>query len=165
MRREGTLTRLATAALAITTLALTVAGCGSATLTARALRTQASIVCTRAIRRSESIAPPRANTAGGVFLAKGIAIFGPELSALRRLAPPHALADAYRTALAAAKQQLDALIATEHNLRGGDDPVVAIKQLDVELTPVDARDLEAWRAVGVPDCANLSRLRRSRSGR
>jgi hypothetical protein len=76
--------------------------------------------------------------------------------ALRKLAPPHRLAEAYRAALADANQQLDALIATDHNLQSGGDPVVAIKQLDIELAAINLRDHAAWTIVGVPACANLT---------
>jgi hypothetical protein len=133
---------------------LVLAACGSSTLTAGALRMQAGRVCRTAARRSDRIALPSSNAAGGSFLADGIAVFRPELAALRRLAPPARLAAAYRAALGDAKQQLDALIATDQNLRLGGDPVVAIKQLDVELAAINIRDREAWRTVGAPACAN-----------
>jgi hypothetical protein len=137
-------------------IALALSGCGSDTLSAPALRSQARLVCTTAVRRSDRIAMPGANPGGATFLAQGIAVFRPELGALRKLAPPRALASAYRAALADAAQQLDALIATDHNLRSGRDPVVAIKALDVELAAINARDAQAWRTVGVPACANLA---------
>lgn len=143
-------------AAAIVALGLILCACGASTLTARELRMRASTVCVTAVRRSDRIAPPRSNAAGAAFLARGIAIFTPELTALRKLAPPPRLANAYRSALGEATQQLDALIATEHNLRGGDDPVVAIKQLHVELLAINVRDRSAWRVVGIPACSNLS---------
>jgi len=133
-------------------VAVTLAGCGSTTLSAHAVRTRAALLCTTAIRRSDKIAMPSSTSAGAAFLAKGITVFGSEVQALHKLAPPHELASAYRTALSTATQQLDALIATEHDLRAGGDPVIAIKQLDLELGPINARDRQAWRAVGVPDC-------------
>lgn len=113
-------------------------------------------MCAQAIRRSNRIAIPNTNAGGTTFLARGITVFRPELAALRKLTPPHGLADAYRAALGDSTQQLDALIATELYLRHGGDPVVAIKQLDVELVAVNARDAQAWRAVGVQLCANLA---------
>lgn len=137
-------------------LAACLSGCGSSALTAQQLRTQASALCRTAVRRSDRIALPSANTAGGNFLAHGIAVFRPELAALRKLVPPRRLAEPYRAALGDAKQQLDALIATDHNLSVGGDPVVGIKQLDVELAAVNLRDRQAWRAVGAPACANLA---------
>ena len=142
-------------ALAAILTILVLSACGAGTLSARALRMQASARCTAAVRRSDRIALPRSNAGGAAFLARGIAAFTPELTALRKLAPPRRLANAYRGAVAAARQQLDALIATEHDLRGGDDPVVAIKQLGVELTPINARDRAAWEDMGIPACSNL----------
>lgn len=136
-------------------IALSLSGCGGDTLSARALRTQASLVCSAAVQRSDRIVMPGSNSGGAAFLAQGITVFRPELAALRKLVPPRRLAEAYRAALGDSAQQLDALIATNHNLQSGGDPVGAIKQLDVELGAVNARDRQAWRAVGVPACANL----------
>jgi hypothetical protein len=140
----------------VVALSLCLSGCGSGTLTAGELRTKATVVCRTAVRHSDRIALPSSNTAGSTFLAEGIAVFRPELVALRKLAPPHRLAEAYRAALADANQQLDALIATDHNLQSGGDPVVAIKQLDIELAAINLRDHAAWTTVGVPACANLT---------
>jgi hypothetical protein len=141
--------------VAVTFGAVLLAGCGSSTLTAGELRTRATRLCTTAVLRSNEIALPASTSGGAAFLAHGITIFRPELAALRKLAPPRSLAEPYRVALADAAQQLDALVATDHNLRNGDDPVVAIRQLNLELVPIDARDTASWRAVGVPGCANL----------
>ena len=151
-------------ATAAAALILALAGCGSSTLSARALRTQASGVCASAVRRSDRIALPGSNAGGAAFLAQGIKVFGPELEKLKKLAPPRGLAGAYSTALGDAAAQLDALVATEHDLRGGDDPVVAIRELGDELTAIDARDRAAWRAVGAPTCSNLESPATTRSG-
>ncbi|HWF74824.1 MAG TPA: hypothetical protein VG186_15845 [Solirubrobacteraceae bacterium] len=136
-------------------LALALCGCGSSTLTAQQLRRQASLVCSAAVERSDRIALPSSNEGGADFLDRGITVFRPELTSLRKLAPPRSLAEPYRAALADSKQQLDALIASDENLASGGDPVVAIRQLDVELEAIDARDRQAWRAVGAPVCDNL----------
>jgi hypothetical protein len=141
--------------VAITFGAVLLAGCGSSTLTSGELRIRATRLCTTAVLRSNEIVLPASTSGGAAFLAHGITIFRPELAALRKLAPPRNLADRYRVALADAAQQLDALVATDHNLRHGDDPVVAIRQLNLELGPIDARDTASWRAVGAPACANL----------
>jgi hypothetical protein len=143
-------------ALAVALVALSLGGCGSGVLSAPALRAQARLVCTTALRRSDRIAAPSSNGGGGAFLAQGIRVFRPELAALRRLTPPRSLAGDYRAALADSAQQVDALIATDHYLHAGGDPVVAIRQLDVELSAINARDRGAWRTLGVPVCANLT---------
>jgi hypothetical protein len=141
--------------VAVTVGAALLAGCGSSTLTAAELRTRATRLCATAIRRSNQIPLPASTSGGSAFLSRGITIFRPELAALRKLAPPRSLAGPYRVALADAAQQLDALVATDHNLRHGDDPVVAIRELSLELAPIDARDSASWRAIGAPACANL----------
>ena len=150
------ISRTATACLAAAMTAVALGGCGSDTLTPGALRTRATALCATAIRRSSRIPAPSSNAAGAQFLAQGIAIFGPELSALRKLPPPHELAEAYRVALGDSAQQLDALIAAHSDVVRGHDPVVVIHQLDVELSAINARDLSAWRAVGAPACSNTS---------
>jgi hypothetical protein len=143
------------AAWALVGAAVLLAGCGSSTLSAQALRARATRLCREAVARSDHIHLPASNTSGGAFLAQGIAVFRPELAALRKLAPPSRLAGPYRVALADSGQQLDALVAADHNLRSGEDPVLAIKQLDVELGAINARDQASWRALGAPACANL----------
>ena len=135
---------------------LALAGCGGNALSPQALRTRATRICAQAVRSSDRIPLPASTAGGAAFLAQGIAIFGPELERLRRLVAPPKLAGAYRVALADSKQQLDALVASDHNLRAGGDPVVTVKLLDVELGPIDTRDQASWRAVGAPACANLS---------
>jgi hypothetical protein len=154
----GRLTTLLAAA--IVALALALAGCGTSTLSARALRSRASVVCAAAVRRSNRIPLPGSNTGGASFLERGITVFARELDALKKLAPPPLLANPYRAALGDSRQQLDALIATVHDLHSGGDPVIVIKQLDVELAAINARDRVAWRAVGVPVCANQAVGRR-----
>lgn len=141
--------------VAVLALMLALAGCGSSTLSPRALRLRATRICIEAIRRSDRIPLPGSTAGGAAFLARGISIFAPELARLRKLAPSRSLAARYRVALGDSGQQLDALVASEHNLRTGGDPVVTIKLLDVELAPIDARNQASWRAVGAPVCANL----------
>ena len=156
-RASPVMRRQAVAIFTAAVTALTISGCGGAsTLSARELRAQAGARCESAVRRSDRIAMPRSNSGGAAFLEQGIAIFRSELAALRKLVPPRKLAGAYRIALGDSAQQLDALIATERYLHGGGDPVVAIKQLDVELGAIDARDRAAWTAVGVAVCTNLA---------
>lgn len=150
------ISRTATACLAAAVTAVALCGCGSDTLTPRALRTRATALCAAAIRRSGRIPAPSSNAAGANFLAQGIAIFRPELDALRKLPPPHELAEAYRVALGDSTQQLDALIAAHSDLARGQDPVLVIHQLDVELSAINTRDAGAWQAVGAPTCSNTS---------
>lgn len=148
--------RAVTAGVTVLIIALLLSGCGSDTLSARALRSQARVLCRAAVRRSNRIAMPSSNSGGASFLAQGIAVFRPELDALRELKPPHSLAEAYHIALSDSAQQLDALIATEHNLLSGGDPVDTMNQLDVSLAAIAARDRAAWRTVGVTACTNLA---------
>jgi hypothetical protein len=147
--------RAVTVCAAALWFAIALSGCGTDTLSATSLRARATAICTAAVRRGDQVTPPGSNGAGAAFLARGITIFRPELAALRRLAPPHGLASTYRVALGDTAQQLDALIATHRNLVDGHDSVVAIRQLDVELAAINARDTVAWKAVGAPVCTNL----------
>jgi hypothetical protein len=148
--------RAPTATVAAAAMAVALGGCGSGTLSPRVLRARATALCTTAVRRSDRIPAPSSNSRGAAFLAQGIGIFSTELNGLRRLAPPPGLAGSYRVALDAARQQLDALIAAHANLVRGADPITSVKQLDVELTAIDARDRGAWDALGAPECSNLA---------
>jgi hypothetical protein len=155
MSVSGSIARASVPLMAGALALVLLVGCGSATLSARELRRRATLLCTTAVRRTNGIALPASTSGGATFLARGITVFRPELEALRKLAPPRRLAGPYRAALAEGAQQLDALIATDRYLGQGGDPVVAIRQLDVELGPINARDRAAWQEVGAPACSNL----------
>lgn len=130
-------------------VALAVAGCGSSSLSASQLRARATPICKLAARQLSAIPAPALPSGGARFLSQGIAALAPELSRLRAL---HSTGD--RDALAATTAELGALRSTLRGLRAGNDPVVAIKTLQQQLSPLEARADGDWRALGVLACVS-----------
>ncbi|MGI8715148.1 MAG: hypothetical protein ACR2NR_18590 [Solirubrobacteraceae bacterium] len=133
-------------------IVVVIAGCGANSLSAGQLRTRATRICTLAQRRTARIATPALPSQGARFLGGGVAALAPELTALRRLRAPTDLAAHYRTALTATAQELAALRSSLKGLKAGNDPVVAIKTLQTQLTPLEARAAGAWGALDLPAC-------------
>jgi hypothetical protein len=147
-RRRLPLGLLAGALLA----AVLVAGCGSSTLSGSQLRRRAGQVCTLATQRTDRIRTPTLATQEAAFLSRGIAALAPELTGLRRLHAPGDMADDYRDAVAATASELAKLRSTLKGLRAGNDPVVAIKTLEQQLAPPEARARSAWTTLELPAC-------------
>jgi hypothetical protein len=141
-------------ALAAGAAVLALSGCGSAAPSTSQLRAQATRICQRALARSAGIQPPATPAQTASFLRRGIAVLAPELGALRRLRAPSDQTGQYAAALGAMEQELTTLTATLHALDRGADPLSTINALQRKLTPVEARDLAAWRTLGVPACVN-----------
>jgi hypothetical protein len=134
---------------------LGLAGCGgSNTLSTVALRERATRTCNLARRRTNRIATPTLPAEGARFLSRGIAALAPELTVLDLLRPPTGMASDYQRALMASHGELQALRSALNGLRAGNDPVVAIKTLQQQLTPLEARANGAWSSLGLPACAN-----------
>ncbi len=131
-------------------LAFALAGCGGSSLSASQLRAPATRICNLAARRTSAIPTPTMPGGGARFLTRGIAALRPELSQLRALSS----LGAYRQALDATAAELAALRSTLRGLRAGNDPVIAIKTLQLKLSPLEVRASEAWRALGIPACVN-----------
>jgi hypothetical protein len=131
-----------------------VGGCGATPLSVTQLRSSAARICSLARRQTDRIAAPASPDGTSAFLKRGIAVLKPELSQLRALQPPHQLADEYATSTSAFSQKLGALDGTVHSLAGGADPTVAIKLLQQQLTPIEAREDGAWEALEIPACVN-----------
>ena len=144
--------RLGLVAAALLMVAMLVAGCGSHTLTDSQLRTRATRICKLATRRTDRITTPTAPGQGAAFLSRGIAALTPELTALQRLSAPDDMSGDYRDAVDATGAELTALRSTLKGLRAGNDPVVAIKTLQQELTPAEARASSAWTTLELPAC-------------
>lgn len=146
----------ATTAGALALAALLVAGCGgSVSLSEKQLRSRATALCSAAARRAGRIPTPKAPGGDGiVFLNRGIAAMKPELAGLRTLRAPSELSDVYRTSLVAFSKKIDALEQTVHKLHSGQDPVVAWRTLQQHLSPLEATEDGAWRALQVPACLN-----------
>lgn len=132
--------------------ALALAACGSSGLTDTQLRARATRVCTAASRRTARIPTPDEPAGGTAFISHGLAALAPELAALQRLRAPSDMADDYRRALDATSAELAALRSTLKGLKAGNDPVVAIKTLQQQLTPVEAKAGAAWTALELPAC-------------
>lgn len=132
--------------------AILVAGCGSHTLTDSQLRTRATRICRLAARRTDRIATPTSPGQEAEFLNRGIAALTPELTALKRLSAPDDMSGDYRAAVDATGAELAALRSTRKGLRAGNDPVVAIKTLQQELTPAEAKASSAWTTLELPAC-------------
>jgi hypothetical protein len=128
------------------------AACGSTSVTDSQLRVRAGRICTLAARRTDRIATPATPGQEAAFLSRGIAAMAPELTALRRLRAPGDMADEYRDAVEATGTELAALRSTLKGLRAGNDPVVAIKTLQQQLAPAEAKASRAWTTLELPAC-------------
>jgi len=136
------------------TLSIGVAGCGADSLSAQQLRARAVQICSAAGLRTDAIATPVVPGQGARYLSQGAQALAPELRALNRLRPPRDMTVGFHTALSAGARELRALRSTVRGLRAGNDPVVAIKTLQQELAPLQARADGAWASLGVPACAS-----------
>ncbi|HWE31862.1 MAG TPA: hypothetical protein VG410_00175 [Solirubrobacteraceae bacterium] len=136
-------------------LALTaLAGCGSSSLSDHDLRADAAVACRHASQRLSRIIQPASATAALPFLRRGIAVLGPELAALRRLAPGTDLSAAYHATVAnfgAAVQRVRGTVAV---LTSGGDPVASFTTLEHELTPIVAGENAGWRRLQIPACVS-----------
>ena len=137
-------------------LALAAAGCGgsSSSLSAHALRTAAARVCSVATQRLNRIPTPHVPSQGASFLRRGIDALRPELVALSAMHPDGELGIHFRKARSATGQELTVLQSSLKGLKSGNDPIVAMKTLQTELAPLETQAGTAWRALGVPACAD-----------
>ena len=131
---------------------LALAGCGSSSLSATALRNQAAEVCTTANRLTAAIPTPRSPAASSAFLRRGLAVFEPELASLRVLSAPGDLDQAYAVSLDAFADKLQALSLAITRMRAGADPRTTIAGLAHRLAPLDSKENRAWRALEIPAC-------------
>ncbi len=139
-------------ALSLLTSAAMLAGCGPSALSAGALRSQAGHICAGASHRAEGIPPPASPAGAEAFLRRGIAVLGPELSALRGLAPDRAKADDLRAAVQAFSGQLADLRRAQRHLHRGADPVTTLKTLQRQLDPLRSVENRRWAALQIPAC-------------
>jgi hypothetical protein len=149
-RRHGALAILAATLMATVMAAL--AGCGGDTLGAQELRSRATTACATAGRQINGIAMPSSPAGDRLFLTEGVAALRPELTALKTLRPPRALAGTYTSSLGELGQIVSTLDATAAAVGQGSDPVIAFKTLEQQLAPIEAQQNQAWQALGVPAC-------------
>jgi hypothetical protein len=143
------------ACVAMLAVALATAGCGgSSSISTRQLRTDAGRVCTVATQRLNGIPTPQVPSQASSFLRRGIAALTPEISALAALHPTGEMAVHLRRAQATTERELKVLESTLKGLKAGNDPIVAFKTLETQLAPLETQAGAAWRALGVPACAD-----------
>jgi hypothetical protein len=119
----------------------------------RDLGHDAGAVCRRINHKFKQLRAPTASRAQDVaFLASGISRLGEQLTQLRRIPPPHDVADVYHAALSALGQELLALHAAVKAIHQGEDPAMAYRMLKQQLTPLESQVNDAWRALQVADC-------------
>jgi hypothetical protein len=136
-------------------VALVAAGCGgSSSMSTRQLRARAARVCTVATQRLNGIPTPEVPSEGAAFLRRGIAALRPELAVLSAMHPGGELGGHFRAALTATEQELQMLRSSLKGLKAGNDPIVVVKTLQAQLAPLEKQAGAAWRALGVPDCAD-----------
>jgi hypothetical protein len=133
-------------------IALAIGSCGSSSLSAPALRKNATRVCTIGSRRTGRIGLPSDPNRGTAFLQRGIAALEPELARLRRLNPPSSAAATYHAALDAFARKLAELQSTLRALDHGADPIAAFRDLQSRLEPIETREDAAWRSLHVAAC-------------
>ncbi len=141
-------------ALLVAITAATIAGCGSSTLSDHDLRAEAAGICKGASLRLNRGSQPSTATAALPFLRRGLAVLGPELAALRRLAPGTDLSATYHATVAnfgAAVQRVRGTIAV---LTSGGDPVSSFTTLEHELTSIVAGENAGWRRLQIPACVS-----------
>jgi hypothetical protein len=127
-------------------------GCGSVSASVIDLRRDAGTICrhtNRAFRPLPAL-PPQGQA--GEFLSAGMARLRAQLAKLRRVNPPHNVADVYQAALAAMGQELDVLQNAVRAIRRGEDPAIAFKELKQQLTPLQSQADNAWQALEIPAC-------------
>jgi hypothetical protein len=131
-----------------------ISGCGSTTLSERALRADAAAICQVAGSRLAKVARPPSPSDGLPFLERGLATLGPEVAALRRLAPPADLSARYRATVAELGAAVEQLRATSSRLQQGGDPVSEFASLERILAPIVAGENAGWEALQIPLCIN-----------
>ena len=127
-------------------------GCGSVSASLIDLRRDAGVICRHTNKAFNPLPAIPAQGQTTAFLSAGIARLRTQLAKLRRLGPPHSVADVYRAALAALGQELDVLQSAVQAIHRGEDPATAFKQLRQQLTPVQSQANNAWQALEIPDC-------------
>jgi hypothetical protein len=143
------------ACVAMLALALATAGCGgSSSMSARQLRANAGRVCAVAAERLNRIPTPQVPSDLTAFLRRGIAALNLELAALSAMHPSGELGVHFRAARTATELELKVLQSSLKGLKAGNDPIVAVKTLQAQLAPLEKHAGAAWRALGVPACAD-----------
>ena len=143
--------RLRSAGLGLVAVAA-VTGCGSVSASVIDLRHDAGVICRHTNRAFNPLPalPKQGRTVA--FLSAGIARLSAELGKLRRVGPPHDVADVYQAALAAQGQELGALRNAVRAIHRGEDPATAVRELGQQLRPLQSQANNAWQALQISSC-------------
>jgi hypothetical protein len=141
-------------ALLVAALLTALTGCGSSSLTDRDLRAKATVACRQASERLSHIPQPSSAAAALPFLRSGVAVLGPELAALRRLAPPADLSTRYHSTLAEFGTAVQMVRGTIEVLARGGDAVASFASLEHQLGPIIASENTGWRTLQIPACVS-----------
>lgn len=133
-------------------LLLASSGCGSDSLSADQLRSQASAICTRTAAATDRIAVPSTADQGGRFLREGVARMRPALAQLRALKPPGSMSSEYARAVALGDREVALIARKAQAIAKGDDVIDAFRQLSGQLTPLANQEDVYWRALLIPAC-------------
>lgn len=135
--------------------AVIISGCGggSSLDSPVALRRAATAIC-------KHTAPVKAPPAGEpssrqltAFLSNGTANLEGQLGRLQKLHfATGEVGDVYHDALLALSSQLGALRATTAAIKRGQDPALAFKALQAQLSPLEKQADNAWVALQIPAC-------------
>ena len=133
-------------------LLLALGGCGSDSLSADQLRSQASTICTRTAAATDRIAVPSTADQGAAFLLQGVGRMRPALAQLRRLKPPGSMSKEYASAVALGDREVALIARNAQAIAKGDDPIDTFRQLDSELAPLANQENAYWHALLIPAC-------------
>ncbi len=147
--------RMRRAAIAVLCLlaVLALGACGSdGSLSAGALRTQASRICVHSATATDRIVVPDSADQGGRFLTTGAAKMRPALAELRALKAPSDLRTSYTDALHARTQELTLITQHATAIAHGEDAIAGFRTLQTQLEPIVRIEIAAWRALEIPSC-------------
>jgi hypothetical protein len=133
--------------------ALALGACGSDSLTAGELRTQASAICARSAAAAERVALPAGEDGGGRFLRDGLRRLQASLAQLEALKPPSELRDSYEQALHVRRREIALIARGERTIARGEDAVATFRSLQTALAPLESLEGATWRALQVAACA------------
>jgi hypothetical protein len=126
--------------------------CGSDSLSASELRSQAGAICAGAARAADAIPMPASPDQSGGFLAQGLARLRPAAARLSALKPPQELRGQYDRAARLAAAEVALIARHVHAIAGGADPADSFRQLAAALAPLTTEENAYWRALQIPAC-------------
>lgn len=129
-----------------------VAGCGSSSLSTSDLRNAASTICRSASAGLARVSNPTTPAGAGRFLRQGIRILTPELAQMQTLHTSGQARHELDGAVRAFGRKLTLIRGAERDLGRGEDPLIMIRTLQQQLSPIVAEENGHWAALGIPAC-------------